>query len=183
MGMIGGGKNAFIGAVHRIAANIDGLIELHCGAFSSNPELSMAAKAGDTAVDVISRAKYKAGSTGLLPEAVILNPEDWGKIERLKGDDGHYIFGSPGAAVQPVLWGLPVVLSAAMTLGKYWVGNISLGIAGFIREDVAVELSTEDKDNFRKNLGTLRAEMRACCGVQIPDACVAGDLPVPPVGP
>ncbi|PRZ23373.1 Gfo/Idh/MocA family protein [Flavobacterium granuli] len=40
MGMIGGGKNAFIGSVHRIAANIDGLIELHCGAFSSNPELS-----------------------------------------------------------------------------------------------------------------------------------------------
>ncbi|PZX92743.1 gfo/Idh/MocA family oxidoreductase [Flavobacterium aquariorum] len=39
--MIGGGKNAFIGAVHRIAANMDGLIELHCGAFSSNPELSL----------------------------------------------------------------------------------------------------------------------------------------------
>lgn len=41
MGMIGGGKNAFIGAVHRIAANMDGVIELHCGAFSSNPELSL----------------------------------------------------------------------------------------------------------------------------------------------
>lgn len=40
MGMIGGGKNAFIGAIHRIAANMDGLIELHCGAFSSNPEIS-----------------------------------------------------------------------------------------------------------------------------------------------
>ena len=38
MGMIGGGRNAFIGAVHRIAANMDGLIELVCGAFSSNPE-------------------------------------------------------------------------------------------------------------------------------------------------
>jgi len=38
MGMIGGGKNAFIGAVHRIAANIDGQIELCCGALSSNPE-------------------------------------------------------------------------------------------------------------------------------------------------
>lgn len=37
MGMIGGGKNAFIGAVHRIAANLDGLIELVCGALSSNP--------------------------------------------------------------------------------------------------------------------------------------------------
>ncbi|REG97944.1 putative dehydrogenase [Flavobacterium aquicola] len=39
--MIGGGKNAFIGAVHRIAANMDGLIELHCGAFSSNPAFSL----------------------------------------------------------------------------------------------------------------------------------------------
>jgi len=38
MGMIGGGKNAFIGAVHRIAANIDGQIELVCGALSSDPE-------------------------------------------------------------------------------------------------------------------------------------------------
>ena len=38
MGMVGGGKNAFIGAVHRIAANMDGLIELVCGAFSSDPE-------------------------------------------------------------------------------------------------------------------------------------------------
>ncbi|WP_228520889.1 Gfo/Idh/MocA family protein [Flavobacterium sp. HJJ] len=41
MGMIGGGKNAFIGAVHRISANMDGLIELHCGAFSSNPDVSL----------------------------------------------------------------------------------------------------------------------------------------------
>lgn len=40
MGMIGGGKNAFIGAIHRIAANMDGLIELKAGAFSSNPEVS-----------------------------------------------------------------------------------------------------------------------------------------------
>src|ERR1700754_3111860 len=38
MGMIGGGRNAFIGAVHRIAANMDGLIELVCGAFSSTAD-------------------------------------------------------------------------------------------------------------------------------------------------
>ena len=40
MGMIGGGPGAFIGAVHRIAANLDGEIELVCGAFSSDPEKS-----------------------------------------------------------------------------------------------------------------------------------------------
>ena len=40
MGMIGGGRGAFIGGVHRIAANIDGQIELVCGAFSSDPQRS-----------------------------------------------------------------------------------------------------------------------------------------------
>ena len=40
MGMVGGGRGAFIGAVHRIAANIDGQIELVCGAFSSDPQRS-----------------------------------------------------------------------------------------------------------------------------------------------
>lgn len=40
MGMIGGGRGAFIGAVHRIAAAIDQQIELVCGAFSSDPQRS-----------------------------------------------------------------------------------------------------------------------------------------------
>ncbi len=42
MGMVGGGKDAFIGGVHRIAATLDQQIELVCGAFSSNPEKSKA---------------------------------------------------------------------------------------------------------------------------------------------
>ena len=40
MGLVGGGEGAFIGAVHRIAAELDGRIELVCGAFSSNPSRS-----------------------------------------------------------------------------------------------------------------------------------------------
>jgi predicted dehydrogenase len=42
MGMIGGSLDAFIGGVHRKAANLDGEIELVCGAFSSKPEKSKA---------------------------------------------------------------------------------------------------------------------------------------------
>jgi predicted dehydrogenase len=41
MGMIGGGKDAFIGAIHRIAANMDGQIELVCGALSIHKELAV----------------------------------------------------------------------------------------------------------------------------------------------
>ncbi len=40
MGMVGGGKGSFIGGVHRMAAALDGHIELVCGAFSSTPEKS-----------------------------------------------------------------------------------------------------------------------------------------------
>jgi len=40
MGMVGGGKDAFIGAIHRLAANMDGLIELACGALSINPDIA-----------------------------------------------------------------------------------------------------------------------------------------------
>lgn len=40
MGMVGGGQGAFIGAVHRAAASLDGQIELVCGAFSSNAQKS-----------------------------------------------------------------------------------------------------------------------------------------------
>ena len=38
--MVGGGKDAFIGAIHRHAAGMDGLIELVCGALSINPEIA-----------------------------------------------------------------------------------------------------------------------------------------------
>ncbi|MBC9911522.1 Gfo/Idh/MocA family protein [Chitinophaga varians] len=41
MGMIGGGKDAFIGAIHRVAANMDGLIELVAGALSINNEVAV----------------------------------------------------------------------------------------------------------------------------------------------
>lgn len=44
-GLVGGGYGAFIGQVHRMAAELDGLAELVCGAFSSDPERSQSAGA------------------------------------------------------------------------------------------------------------------------------------------
>jgi predicted dehydrogenase len=42
MGMIGGGRDSFIGSVHRMAAALDGHCELVCGVFSSDPDKSRA---------------------------------------------------------------------------------------------------------------------------------------------
>jgi predicted dehydrogenase len=57
LGMIGGGKDAFIGAVHRIAARMDGLYEIVCGAFSSD-----AAKSTETGVELGLAAARVYGS-------------------------------------------------------------------------------------------------------------------------
>ena len=56
-GMIGGGRGAFIGAVHRIAAQMDGQAELVAGAFSSNPQRSR-----DSAADLFVAADRAYGS-------------------------------------------------------------------------------------------------------------------------
>lgn len=134
--------------------------------------------ADDTALDVLNKAKYKAAASFIQPECYILNPQDWGAIERLKGADGHYLIGVPtGTGVQAFLWGLPVRFSPVQAVEKFWCGNLTIGFDGYIREDVDTQVSLEDGDNFRKNLATVRSEMRAAGGVIIPDANVAGDLP------
>lgn len=56
-GMIGGGRGAFIGAVHRIAAQMDGQAELVAGAFSSDPQRSR-----DSAADMFVGAERAYGS-------------------------------------------------------------------------------------------------------------------------
>ena len=50
LGMVGGGQGAFIGAVHRIAARIDGEFELVAGALSSDPARA-AASAAELGID------------------------------------------------------------------------------------------------------------------------------------
>ena len=45
-GMVGGGEGAFIGAVHRMAAALDGEYALVCGAFSSDAARNQRSAAG-----------------------------------------------------------------------------------------------------------------------------------------
>ncbi len=71
LGMVGGGRDAFIGGVHRIASRIDDQFELVAGAFSSTPEKSKASAAdlgvaddrayGDYREMAIREARLKTG--------------------------------------------------------------------------------------------------------------------------
>lgn len=69
-GMVGGGRGAFIGAVHRIAAAIDQQIELVCGAFSSDPQ-----KSKDSGADFFLPADRCYGSYEEMIKAEAALPE------------------------------------------------------------------------------------------------------------
>jgi len=66
MGMIGGGEGAFIGAVHRHAAGLDGNYQLVCGAFSRNEENNMRTA---SALNVSTSRTYGSWQTMLEEEA------------------------------------------------------------------------------------------------------------------
>lgn len=107
---------------------------------------------------------------------IVLNPIDWARVELTKDGDERYIIGNPQNPIAATLWARPVVATQAMTVDKFLVGAFKLGAQIFDREDANVEISTEDSDNFRKNLVTIRAEERLVLAVYRPEAFIYGDF-------
>lgn len=129
-----------------------------------------------TKIDVLRLAILQATLAELPATGIVLHPSDWADIELTKTDDGAYLFANPQGNVEPRLWGLPVVPTQAMTVDKFLVGAFQLGAQIFDREDANVAISTEDSDNFRKNLVTIRAEERLALAVYRTEAFTKGDF-------
>lgn len=129
-----------------------------------------------TKIDVLRVAMLQAALAELPATGIVLHPTDWMTIETTKDSAGNYIIGDPASMLQPRLWSLPVVATQAMTVDKFLVGAFRLGAQIFDRMDARVELSTEDSDNFRKNLVTILAEERLALAVYRPEAFVKGDF-------
>jgi hypothetical protein len=129
-----------------------------------------------TFLDVLRAAMLQASLANIPPTGIVLHPTDWFKIETTKDTAGAYIIGNPQDGTNRRLWGLPVVETPAMTTNKFLVGAFKYGAQIFDREDARVEVSTEDSDNFRKNLVTILAEERLALAVYNTLAFVKGDF-------
>lgn len=135
---------------------------------------------GETQLDSINRAKYAVIAADFTPNVVMINPADWGTIERTKESGGGYTLGD-GAAITyvangmiPLVWGLMVVPSNDVAAGKFYVLDTN-AVQMFNRQGVTVELGFAG-DDFTNNLITLRAEMRGALAVFQPTAVRYGDL-------
>jgi HK97 family phage major capsid protein len=125
-----------------------------------------------TMIDIIRLMLLQADIALFPSTGIVLNQADWAKIELTKTTQGAYIFANPQSLATPALWGRPVVATPAMTIHTALVGAFQLGAQIFDREDANVIISTENSDDFVRNLVTIRAEERLALAVFRPQAFI-----------
>jgi HK97 family phage major capsid protein len=133
-------------------------------------------RVGDTRIDIVRRAMTQVRLAEYRPDAIVLHPSDWEEIELTKTTEGAYIWANPRGLLGPTLWGLPVIDTTAVEEGEFLVGNFRMSSQIWDREDATVDISTEDRDNFIKNMVTIRAEERLALTVYRPEALIYGDF-------
>lgn len=129
------------------------------------------AKGADPTPDAFYKALVKVRAVGFFePDGIVAHPNDWTDVRLLRTADGLYIWGSPSEPGLERLWGLPVVVTTAITEGTGLVGAFKLGAQVFYREGIRVESTNSNEDDFKKNLIAIRAEQREALAVYRPMA-------------
>ena len=153
-----------------VSPNLDGLIT---NATAYSPAF---APSDETAIDKMALGMLQVSLADFVPNGIAVHPSDWMRMRLLKDADGKYILGDPQTAVAPNLFGIPVVPTTAIAVDKFLVGDFARAATLYDRQAPTVQLSTEDGDNFVKNMVTIRCESRMGLAIKNPGALVFGDL-------
>lgn len=132
----------------------------------------------ETPIDTLRLALLQLELQDYAGDGFILNPMEWARIELTKDANGQYVFANVLQLAGPVLWGRQVVSTTAMDAGDFMAGEFGVAATIYDRMDTEVLFSTEDRDNFVKNMITARAEKRLALGVKRPAAMVDGTFPL-----
>lgn len=119
-------------------------------------------------IDAIGAALLQNALADIPATGIVLHWADWIGICLTKDADGRYLIGNPQDVTSQRLFGMPVVATKAMTAGNFLVGDFRGSARVYDRMQARVEVSTEDSDNFRKNLCTLLVEERLGLAVKEP---------------
>ncbi|EDW6116191.1 phage major capsid protein [Salmonella enterica subsp. salamae] len=150
--------------------NIMGIIPQ---ASTFNPKVTLTSA---TAIDRMRLAILQSVLAEYPASGIVLNPIDWAAIELTKDGEGRYIIAQPVNGSVARLWGLPVVETQAMAQNNFLTGAFSMAAQIFDRMEIEVLLSTENEDDFARNMVTIRAEERLAMAVYRPEAFVTGQV-------
>lgn len=111
------------------------------------------------------------------PDGIVMHPTNWAAARVAKDSAGQYLGGGPmigaygnGLMTGETYWGLPVVVTSAMTLNTALVGAFSTMAQVFYRGGLTVEASNSHADFFQLNQTAIRAERRLALAVYRPSA-------------
>lgn len=131
-------------------------------------------------LDKLTDAIGQLEETDYYADGIILKPRDWSAILRMKGNTDEYTL--PGVGIitftNGILYvaGIPLYKMNGMPSNnrQFLVGDWMMGAQLLIREQPRVEFSYENKDNFEKNVVTVRVEGRAALPIYYDEAFVKG---------
>lgn len=131
-------------------------------------------KAGDTRIDTIRHAILQVRRAEYRATGIVMHPDDLEELELTKDAGGNYIIADPVEGGQGRVWRLPIVDTTAMPAGEFLVGAFGTAAQVFDRQLVTFEISTENADDFEKNMATARIEERLAMAVYRPESFVSG---------
>ncbi len=156
--------------------NLSGLITNSTAFDTSDVDTS-----SETYIDILQRAIVQCSKSFFPPDAVVLHPLDWSKIQRIKTTgtalSGQYIFSDPHSVAAPRIWGLPVALSWSMPQSNFLVGAFQMAAMVWDRNNATVEISREHADFFVRNMAAILVEERLALTVFRNDALIFGGFP------
>ena len=148
--------------------------------FGFMEQVPTAAAGATTTLDAIRFAKTEVEMSGYIPNAVVMNPVDWQAIDTAKDSLGRYLLSNPTTQIIQPLWGMRTIVSVSMQAGEFLLGDFNMSQI-WDREDANVMASTEDRDNFIKNMVTLLCEERIALAIYALPAFRQGAV-LPPGG-
>lgn len=124
----------------------------------------------DALADVIFGALMDVQEqSGFAADAIVMNPATW-QVLRLGKDSNNQYYGggyfADGQGKQ--LWGVPVVVTTAVTNSQIIVGAFKTCGSVVQKGGVAVEMTNSNEDDFKRNLMMIRAEERLALAVRRP---------------
>ncbi|PJI55397.1 phage major capsid protein [Methylobacterium radiotolerans] len=139
--------------------------------------------ASPTRADTLLMAIGQAEKSLLPATGMVLNTMDWIRMVAMKDTTGQYIGSGPfGPEQLRRVWGLPTAVTPVMPEGRFLVGSFAVAAQIFDRMDAEVLVSSEDRDNFIRNMLTARAEKRLALAVKRSQAMITGSFPAPAQG-
>lgn len=126
-------------------------------------------------IDTIGAAILQNALADYPATGIVVHAADWVRMRLLKDADGKYLLGDPQTAVEPRLFGLPVVPTKAMAVGDFLVGDFASAATLYDRWQPRVEVGYVN-DDFIRNMTTILAEERVALAVKNPEALTYGSF-------